>query len=469
MASLLGAAVAQPGSDFGLLGDGDDDELFQFINPEMTAEQFMSGLAPLDPSDLDASPLEYLSPSTGSEWAKSPGRQSQNNSHAAQSSSLSPGTLVLTPTSTLPEFRDARDAVLFEDPEASDHTSTSPESSFSSSDDYVHVDHSASGQPRGIGGRDVSMVDRPPPAINSGAPSSSAPQSQGFTALNNNNFGYGQSHSFVSTSAAGGWMDSSGPGQWGDFDPSNFYLDSSTFAPVASDDNDLLSSIHAYDQTNTPRTFDSALPFRPVTSGEHGFTQDSDEQYYALQALQSAPSFIPTTSGAPFQLSHQHTTHGSHFLPSQAQQQVQTLPSQWRHQHHSRPAPYDTRIPPTVQGHSHSTGVSIPSSPAHAPRPPVHHAHQAPVIHQSQPIVPSNVHSQQQNPVPVTVVRSSRQLQPAVPGSSRAGASASRQQPARRGGRKKGSTLAQGTREKSGKMRKTVACWRCAMQRDPVR
>jgi hypothetical protein len=38
----------------------------------------------------------------------------------------------------------------------------------------------------------------------------------------------------------------------------------------------------------------------------------------------------------------------------------------------------------------------------------------------------------------------------------------------RKGGRQKGRHLADEAKVKSSKMRKVVACWRCALQRDPV-
>jgi hypothetical protein len=46
------------------------------------------------------------------------------------------------------------------------------------------------------------------------------------------------------------------------------------------------------------------------------------------------------------------------------------------------------------------------------------------------------------------------------------GASASEH--GRKGGRQRGVRLAEHAKEKSSKMRKVVACWRCALQRDPV-
>jgi hypothetical protein len=38
----------------------------------------------------------------------------------------------------------------------------------------------------------------------------------------------------------------------------------------------------------------------------------------------------------------------------------------------------------------------------------------------------------------------------------------------RKGGRQRGVHLDHHAKEKSSKMRKVVACWRCALQRDPV-
>ncbi|KAK3067380.1 hypothetical protein LTR53_015790 [Teratosphaeriaceae sp. CCFEE 6253] len=60
-----------------------------------------------------------------------------------------------------------------------------------------------------------------------------------------------------------------------------------------------------------------------------------------------------------------------------------------------------------------------------------------------------------------------RHLRPYIPGSSHAAAGPSRVQRARRGGREKDSHLEDDKRKKSHSMRKAVACWRCALQRDP--
>ena len=62
---------------------------------------------------------------------------------------------------------------------------------------------------------------------------------------------------------------------------------------------------------------------------------------------------------------------------------------------------------------------------------------------------------------------SSRPLHPAtVP--SNAPSRSSLAEKGRRGGRQKHSHLPEQARQKSHKMRKVAACWRCAMQRDPV-
>ena len=124
---------------------------------------------------------------------------------------------------------------------------------------------------------------------------------------------------------------------------------------------------------------------------------------------------------------------------------------------------------PTASRRSMSTVTSARASPypqpTARPMPPTSTAQQ---VRQQQPPV-GMLH-----PTPMAAGPSSRQLQtlakarplPTVPSNAPRLSEADK---GRRGGRQKNSHLPDQARKKSHKMRKLAACWRCALQRDPVR
>lgn len=439
---------AEPfGYDSGL---PDPDSIFplQSWEEEMTAD---TTLGMLESYYLD-SPTDTFSLLALSDTAKSPGRQSQQNgSNAGASSSLSPGnaSLLLTPTSTLLNYYN--DATSIEDPE-SDNFSTSPGNNISpDSDGYVHVGSFGS-QPSDRRG----MNNRPPSTSgqgHSGISGVRSPQPH-HRHLGGQAFAHPVSvtrslwPSFTSmTNSTGGWMDPQQDGShFGQLNiPAGFTYDAEAIATTQELNNGLNSGLlPQYDSFDdgTTNSFDPDLSFRSMDDGADTSTQT---QY---------PSYSPFASRT-LQPNHHHA-----YAPLTAQQRLLS-PQLTQYEAHLTG---DPAIPPRGPHAVSSANVRQPA--------PGHVAHQL----QSRPAQfeqrqqAHHHHLRQFQGPPVTVVRSTRRLQSATdaPLHMAAVASSQDERNRRRGGRARGEKLAQGTREKSHKMRKAVACWRCALQRDPV-
>ncbi|KAK5113918.1 hypothetical protein LTR85_010451 [Meristemomyces frigidus] len=274
----------------------DADSVFPLLSWDMTAD---TALGLLESWELD-SPTDTYSLLAVSDTAKSPGRQShQNSSHAGVSSSLSPGTAsqILTPTSTLLDYHN--DVNHIEDPE-SDNFSTSPEDNISpDSDDYVHVGRFGS-QPSGR----RNMNNRPPLASGPGysgglgvpptshhlraqpvARSISVPQSQwpSFTSA---------------TTSTGAWMDPQHDGsQFGHLNiQGNYTFDDEAIATTQGLNSDMFGSF----DDGAIASFDTNLPFRSMVDGASTIAQPQYVPYspFAPQMPQMnrEDSFAPTTA-----------------------------------------------------------------------------------------------------------------------------------------------------------------------------
>jgi len=456
--SLVGAAVPL-GFDSGLPYE-DEDTFHLSTWEEMTAETVLDQF--LETWDCE-SPNDTYSSLAASDTAKSPGRQSQQNSYAGASSSLSPGaSLILTPTSTLLDYHG--EATVTEDPEASDHFSSSAESNISpSSDDYVHI-RPFSGQP----GVRRDMSNRPPPALGSEARPSPSRQARDTSIAPSVSVTHSQWPSFNPATTTGGWMDQQNAGHFGSLNfPASYAFDSSGSATGDPLDDHLLPPYDSFTAAGG-QIFDTALPFRSTNDLGQGGSQSPFAlgsplaRQSILQAQQQA--LRPTQYDAAF-IVPQGVPQG--FAP-------QPVPS------HNTPLPDLQATTHSARQQQHQRPFAAVTS-AQAAYAPVQHAYVAPPQPYPQPTLQRQQHLQipqtrpryqrhpQAAPI-ITVVPPSRRVVPLAPGSSRPGAVASAQleRDRRKGGRQKGKQLAVGVRSESHKMRKTGACWRCIFQRDKV-
>jgi len=409
---------------------------------DMSASQFQGMLQEREFMKIespDGSFYSYLA----SEAAKSPGRHSGQRSSVGASSALSPGSasMILTPTSTSDESNG--DDATFGDYDGAERMPTSPSGNISPSLD-------ASEQPRHFDGQlggAHSTSTRPPLSSGSGARSSSlhSPASSIAPSLSPNQYHW---QSFGSIKSTGGWMDQSQPSQWANLQlaPAGSFNSASTAAGVDSFDDD--DDVFFDGLTNYPTVgtdpYAPNLLFRPLeyVTGEtrqpsHALFTSQDDAYErsiqqqpTLQAAELTPinnvGQLSVSQSFPPQRQHMFTTHhaGRHPTLGQAQAPVQT------------PAP----------------------APAYGPG---LHPLAIPGYHQS-----GTQHLDSLSPGPV--VQSARRLEPATSSSSRIASAHAKLTGKRRGGRQKNSHLEKFARDKTSKMRKAGACWRCALQRDPV-
>lgn len=419
------------------------------------------------------SPLAFLSPLPGSEWSKSSGRHSHQASNTGASSSLSPGTasLILTPTSTLLDY--GGDVTLLEEPEASENTPTSPESGTSpSSDEYVHVDH-LGGQ--SSGSRNMNI--RPPPASVSGVTPSSLhqPGAHSSVSATSSTQRPWPSFSSASTSSTGGWMDPLSAGQWGHLEATAQGFGNTSVTTSQSFETDALSEFGALDN-GTSRTFDNNLPFRAINEQGHTFAPGPFPSYYPFMVPsqpQQYQSTVTSTRGNVHPTQHHAVQQGFYVATAQPTPQrlmiPPTVPSQY-----GQVQPQGGAIMGRSLRGDYSATISASSSPTLTPGPVLRVGYHTPypAVGQQQlrqrPSTQQPYHLDVPSHAHAAVARPSRQLQPAVAGPARPAHGHSAQADRRRGGRQRNTHLAHGTREKSSKMRKTGACWRCALQRDPV-
>ncbi|KAK1809459.1 hypothetical protein LTR12_016174 [Friedmanniomyces endolithicus] len=458
MATLLGPAVPL-GFDFGLFSEDDMTVDESFIWSAQDAQWSDFGSSPLDSHSTDAS-----------DWARSPGKQSvQNSNNVAASTSLSPGTgsLILMPTSSNPLDFFAEETRI-ESAEATGNSSTSPDSSFStSSDDYSHVGH-VPGQSRPA----RHMSNWPQSALRSGAPpSSSHPSVTTATAP-------GDSHTrqwspSVSISAVGGWMMDPSGGQWGHLGLSNFDFGLDQGVTSQSFDTDALSEINALTGVSTSG-LDANVPFRMTDNNGRILLQNpyGPNYDYAPQALHLHPG---TSYGNQLVYGGLQRAYASPSAPSSGQSQqaglrpAPTVPSQYSGMAPQRSGHTASRLHSTRSADTPSSSLPA-SSPASASRSGRHAPYPPPAARQDQAPQQTYAHQHQHLTFPSSTVAApaNRKLQPLVPGSAHATAAASAHvDRPKRGGRKKHTRLEAGVREKSHIMRRTGACWRCALQRDP--
>lgn len=408
---------------------------------------------------------------------RSPGKQNlQATATAAAgsrgSSSLSPAgdALIYTPASTLLEFHDdaATDSV------DSDQVTTSPVSSSNHTDDFVHVASDSSGYQR-------RMNIRPPrqpgvsPSTQPSLPSRESSVSQTVHATRPQ-----QWHSFPSSSSTGmddnyipyssaadlgfsagsfadeaflpvGDLDGSFNGQTFENIPFRTYNDGSVQMPSSFDDTTFLPqhppSLHQHQHVATTlpgqrlnQTFDAFGSIAPQQQyggfSAHDFAYQGNQISSTTVPPPQPSRVVPSNANALQQstrqpLSGAQQTNTNTSAPSRSRRQPQLHQTQFDPSPHvdEKAASSSKRSPTNASGHNFSTST-FSARPA--------------------------------NPYPSLVKREP----PSQSATSSTGPFRSSQ--TKRGGRTRNSHLTAHTRQKSHAMRKVGACWRCAMQRDPV-
>jgi hypothetical protein len=405
----------------------------------MTATQFDQMLD--EGFDLDSSysngALYSNPPSDLGKSPKSPGRQPARSS-AEPSSSRSPASTphILTPSTSTLDYHG--DIPLTENPEAPESISTSPGTNVTHiSEDYVHVPGRFSGQPGSAHNR---AMGRPPPASTPGAHShahfSREPSVAPSASANSSQWPL-----FNTTMSDGGWPERQHPSsQFG-----NLFVPVTGVSGVSEDDiistDALLADFAGYSDTST-HDFNSFPQFRGlvVPGNSHHVNQ---------------PDYVPQAAhNDQMQQQWSHQTMG--FTPIQSPDTQLRVPHTFTDRQrtlspHSHPLTPSTarfstprRLPPTSR--TPMRGVNVLPHP------------------QNQQM--NNVHLQVPTSAPMN--QPTRRIEAAPAGSSRQGATQSLSERRNRGGRPRGQHLQQAARDRSHKMRKTGACWRCALQRDPV-
>lgn len=420
-------------------------------------------------------PLNELAPRSD---VRSPGKQNLQATAGAAgsrgSSSLSPAgdALIYTPASTLLDFHD--DATI--DSVDTDQVTTSPVSSSNHTDDFVHVGSDSSGYQR-------RMNIRPPrqpgvsPSTQPSLPSRESSVSQIVHATRPQ-----QWHSFPSSSSTGmdddfvpyssaaelGFsagsfadeaflpvtdLDGSFNGQTFENIPFRTYNDGSGQMPSSFDDTGFLpqhpSNLHHHRHVATTlpgqrlnQTFNAFGSIAPQQQfggfTAHDFAYQGNQFSSTIVPPPQPSRVVPSNASAlrqptqqPLSGTQQSTTNTS--APSRSRRQPQPRLQQTQFhpspQVDEKPATTNKRSPTNASGHNFSTST-FPARPS--------------------------------NPYPSIVKRE--------PSSQSATSSTGpvRSAQTKRGGRSRGAHLTEHTRQKSHAMRKVGACWRCAMQRDPV-
>lgn len=415
-------------------------------------------------------------PVTSRSDLRSPGKQSLQATATAAvagsrgSSSLSPAgdALIYTPASTLLDFHDdaATDSV------DSDQVTTSPMSSSNHTDDFIHVGSDSSGYPR-------RMNIRPPhqpgvsPSTQPSLPSRESSVSQPVHATRPQ-----QWHSFPSSSSTGmddtfvpyssaaelgfsagsfadeaflpvGDLDASFNGQTFENIPFRTFGDDSVQMSSSFDETSFLpqhpTSLHQHVAATLPaqrlnQTFNAFGSIAPQQQyggfSAHDFAYQGNQINSTTVPPPQPSRVVPSNASGlrrptrqPLGGTQQPATNTS--TPSRSRQQPQTQLQQTQFdtspQVDEKPATSSKRSPTNASGHNFSTFSARPSNPY-------------PSIVKREPSSQSALSS-------TGPVRSSQ---------------------GKRGGRSKHSHLTEHTRQKSHAMRKVGACWRCAMQRDPV-
>lgn len=384
-----------------------------------------------------------------------------DGSGVASLSLSSPGTasLVYTPESTLGLHND----LTFDSEEwRNDDALFQPSPSASS---YVHLDRFGSES----GGDQRSMDNnRPPPSsgVSSFASLSHSPSPSPATSVHHQRQSW---PSFTSTSAAGGWMDAHHDGHYGPLDTAMAYTYTtatlSTTAAATAYHSEFSADVGHQDVSNT------SLPFRAMGMNDRapafsvGHYLDDDP--FAMQ-----PTLLSSSEGMHQQRQAQAPSQG--FPSSDRAYRLVHDPLVYTalvEPHHSTMAPelptteaIRLSLPSDQPSHRPGLGSSTLDSRHHHSLPNDKHVRSG-VDGRRHHSPPSDGHARSR-----VIVTPVRPLQPAIPSRPSLGStSLADHAMARRGGRRKKSHLPDNIRERSHKMRKTGACWGCALQRDPVR
>ena len=389
----------------------------------------------------------------------------------AGGSSLSPGTtnsLILTPPSTNRDYAASISGSNHPDEEFTDDN-LSPTSTNQTDSDYVHVSRSQFNVARRQ--RRSQMSNNRPPHSSSGASGVSDAQHHSrasSVAPSTASFSGARWGSFPSTSSS--FMDHGHQPHGSQSQAellaisASYIPDDNVFVPsTQSYDDDLLSDLSPFDTS----MFNNSLPFRP-TEGQQLYNPHYAQaqpqhhqpnpfvqyqrpfQYYTQQQVAWRP---PTGTSLPPQL---HIPSTSSLLVPQ-QMDLTTAPPNIE-QSRMTPSPMrtdsDTARRPSAVASARSSPYPRPTAPP-ASTAQQKRQQQAPAkVTQQAPSPPGPANKRLLKPTPTTVPSNDPQ--------------SSQSKHAGRGGRQKHSHLAPSARQKSHKMRKLAACWRCALQRDPV-
>jgi len=420
--------------------------------------QMLEGFEPKSPLSPSSAPSAWLA-------AKSPGGNSLQPSIANSSRSPGTGSLILTPTSTLHDNH-GDVAPLIEDPE-SDDISTSPNSNISpTSDDFIYVGR-FDGDPRD--GRGMNNWS-PPSGSGSGsevAANSALLFRSASIALASGPESWSHSQSFASTITAE-WMDQPHANRLNHLNvPAHYSLNDDATAGTGSFSPDLLAHIGHFDDFHDS-TFAGSLPFRDVHEGSDVFTQGVFTHGSPF-ASQNPSTLTPVPqqrlAAEPWQIPHHIISYGMPLpSPDYTSQQAGETTSLLRHSGRITDHPPTT----THQGQDQRTPLmaGVPS-PTQLSLSVAHHPRLSP--YPQPPSTAARAGHQHGVENPLHTGGLMRPLQPAIARSSRQEMAPSLQNDrSRKGGRAKNSHLSRYTRDKTHKMRKAVACWRCALQRDTV-
>lgn len=395
-------------------------------------------------------------------------------------SSRSPATTsqILTPASTNPEYNASlSDSNLLDDEDTDENLSPTSDRS------YVYVSHPHSYPSGNLPGPQMSHMSnhRQQPSSSQGSGASDVQQLSRASSVAPSTASFGaQWGNFPAPGAP--FMDNQHP-QHRARDNSGYYAPGN-YPPGA---NAFTSSGQTYGDVvitdlTSPDIFNASMPFRPAYDQQQMFAQNiygassniapGYHQTYLRPFSQANPSATQHAQHDQL-IGQQHGAHhGSSAYPTQLtipstasllvqaqdnpltappkMEQMQTSPSPMQHapqfvrrptvpSHRTSPYPQPTPRPGAQNTATSQSGMQYPATGAiRQPAPSVSAANRPLQAARARSTLPSNAPR------------------------------ASATEHGRKGGRQKGVHLAVHAKEKSSKMRKVVACWRCALQRDPV-
>lgn len=257
---------------------------------------------------------------------------------------------------------------------------------------------------------------------------------------------YSHRHFCESTSSTGGWMDTSQPSQWASLHPGpSGPLNSTPATNVDFFDENLFDEFANFPVIGTAPDAPN-LPFRSLSSATGEIERPSHKPFVShaepyARSIQRQPGvqaagLTPMNSVGRSSVQHPFPSQREHICTPQQPHQTGLHPPQAQAQ---APRPVPAPVQPHVPG---QRTLAIP--PCHQPGTQHHDV-----------------------PSPAPVLQLLRRLEPVSSSLSRRAGALVQQTDRSRGGRKKNSHLAPPVRDKTSKMRKAGACWRCALQRDP--